>query len=543
MDTEENIDIYFTRPIGLVLTLICKRLGIHPNAVTIFSFFLGAGAGWMFWHTDLWHNVCGVLLLMSANFCDSVDGQLARMTGKKTLTGRMLDGFASDVWFACVYVAICFRLQGENFPGLNEKWGVGIWMLCSVAGFIAHTRQCRISDYYRNIHLFFLLGKEGAELNSYESQKAIADKYRREKNWVGVLFFANYAKYCRAQEAMTPEFQRMKARLTERYGGIDNVPQTFRDEFRRDSLPLMKYTNFLTHNWRAFVLFFSCLIGHPWIYPLFEITVMHIVAVRMHHTHETMCKRLADKYTGGLTYKALLMDFGGTIDTHGDHWGKVLWHAYERCDVPVTEEQFRDAYVFAERKLGKEHIVMPDFTYRKTLQTKIQIQLQWLRDNGIINATDNEAQAMAEAVLADIYGKVCDTISRSRKVLADLRARGIPMVLVSNFYGNMHTVLDEFSLTSYFSDVVESAVVGVRKPDTAIYKKGIECLHKVNAALAYDDICMVGDSIDKDILPAKKLGCKAIRVNGEPWTSSQIDDFAPDCTIQVLEELITNIKA
>ena len=38
-DTEENIDIYFTRPIGLFFALIWKRLGVHPNAITVLSFF------------------------------------------------------------------------------------------------------------------------------------------------------------------------------------------------------------------------------------------------------------------------------------------------------------------------------------------------------------------------------------------------------------------------------------------------------------------------------------------------------------------------
>ena len=230
--------------------------------------------------------------MLFANFCDSTDGQLARMTGKKTLEGRMLDGFASDVWFFCVYVAICFRLFDQNIPGTEYHWHFGIWAVCILAGLVAHTRQCRLSDYYRNIHLFFLLGKEGSELDSYESQKAVADKYRAEKNWKGVLFFSNYSKYCKAQEAMTPEFQKLKARLTEKYGGIENVPQSFKDEFRKNSLPLMKYTNFLTHNWRAFTLFFGCLIGQPWIYPVFELTVMMAAYVYMHRTHEAMCRKL-----------------------------------------------------------------------------------------------------------------------------------------------------------------------------------------------------------------------------------------------------------
>ena len=236
---------------------------------------------------------------MFANFCDSTDGQLARMTGKKTLTGRMLDGFASDIWFFCVYVAICFRLMPENIPGTEVKWGLWIWALCALAGLRGHAVQSRYADYYRNIHLFFLLGKEGSELDSYASQKALADKYRAEKNWVGVLFFANYANYCHAQEKGTPEFQKLKAVLTEKYGGMDKVPQEFRDEFRRRSFPLMKYTNFLTHNWRAIMLYIGCLTNYPWIYPLFEVTVMALTLVYMKRTHENMCKELNGKIKNG----------------------------------------------------------------------------------------------------------------------------------------------------------------------------------------------------------------------------------------------------
>ncbi|MFC2513069.1 MAG: HAD family hydrolase, partial [Prevotella denticola] len=44
---------------------------------------------------------------------------------------------------------------------------------------------------------------------------------------------------------------------------------------------------------------------------------------------------------------SFLFDFGGTLDTAGCHWGKMLWHAYERKCVPITESQFREAYVYA----------------------------------------------------------------------------------------------------------------------------------------------------------------------------------------------------
>ena len=76
--------------------------------------------------------------------------------------------------------------------------------------------------------------------------------------------------------------------------------------------------------------------------------------------------------------KGYIFDYGGTIDTRGCHWGKMLWHAYERHQVPVCEEHFREAYVYAERELGKNPIIQPSYTFRKTLETKLRIELDCL---------------------------------------------------------------------------------------------------------------------------------------------------------------------
>ena len=147
-DTEETLDVYFTRPIGLAFALMWIKIGVTPNFVTILSMFLGAGAGFCFYHTELWWNVCGVALLMLANFCDSTDGQMARLTNHKTMIGRMLDGLASDVWFFFCYVGIALRLWNQPLPFLPEyTWTFWGFVLCSFAGFYWHARQCQLADY------------------------------------------------------------------------------------------------------------------------------------------------------------------------------------------------------------------------------------------------------------------------------------------------------------------------------------------------------------------------------------------------------------
>lgn len=292
-DTEEWLDVHFTRPIGLMFALFWNRLGVHPNAITILSIFLGIGAGYCFAFTDLWHNVAGILLLMFANFCDSTDGQMARLTGKKTLIGRMLDGFSGDVWFVCIYAALCLRMQGQNIPGMDQKWGLWIWVLGSIAGILCHSPQSSLADYYRNIHLFFLKGKEGSELDNYAQQRKVYEEMRVKKDWLGCLFFYNYANYCRSQEKRTPKFQR----FFKHYNAVDaydsvETKERVRQQFLQGSRPLMKYTNILTFNTRAICIYITALLNCPWVYFLFEITVMSVLYVHMHRKHETLCASL-----------------------------------------------------------------------------------------------------------------------------------------------------------------------------------------------------------------------------------------------------------
>lgn len=294
-DTEEWLDIHFTRPLGLLWARFFNHFNIHPNVVTILSIILGVAAGVMFYFPDLFHTVLGILLLVWANLYDSADGQLARMTGKKTRWGRILDGFAGDVWFFTIYAAICLRLQDECIPGTTVEWGIGIWLLTAFSGFICHGKQCQLADYYRNIHLFFLKGKSGSELDNYAKLREEFRNLTWRKDGVWMVFLYFYGNYTHSQEKLTPAFQRFRNALVARFGEKP-LPEDLRSDFRRGSLPLMKYANILTFNCRAIVLYISLLLGYPWIYILFEITVMNLLFLYMRSCHEALCRRMTAKY-------------------------------------------------------------------------------------------------------------------------------------------------------------------------------------------------------------------------------------------------------
>lgn len=291
MDTEENFDLVFYRPIGYGWACLAKKLGISPNAITIASIFLGLGAGVCFYFNNIWINIAAVLLLVWANSFDSADGQLARMTGQYSRLGRILDGLSGDIWFAAIYIAICLRENVTSDFFMAHKWV--IWVIAVVTG-LCHAIQAAMADYYRQFHLYFLKGEDGSELERADKlwEKFHSLSWRR--NFWQKLVLAFYTNYTVGQEKRTPWMQRLRLALRQRYAGT--IPQTFRDAFREKSKPLMKYTNILSFNTRSFALFAAVLIFQmPWLYFAFELTVLNFLLIYMMVRHEKICKHFCEE--------------------------------------------------------------------------------------------------------------------------------------------------------------------------------------------------------------------------------------------------------
>lgn len=294
MDTEEKWDIWVVRPIGFVEAWICRWLHIHPNAITIVSILFGAASGYFFFPGQTDMVLIGALLLFFANTLDSADGQLARMTKQYTMLGRVLDGFAGDVWFFSIYLFMMLRMMAMPIPFTSIEWGWWAVLLVSLCGLVCHSSQSTIADYYRNIHLHFLSGRDYTELvrssDLTERRKAIVS-WRGWFEWLWLFF---YASYTRKQENWTPQLQRLLHAVGQ--CPTSELPCEFLREFRTKSLPLMPMTNILTFNSRFFALVVSMLLGMPCLYLFYEMVVLSALLGYMRHRHEKMCRELMDKY-------------------------------------------------------------------------------------------------------------------------------------------------------------------------------------------------------------------------------------------------------
>lgn len=211
--------------------------------------------------------------------------------------------------------------------------------------------------------------------------------------------------------------------------------------------------------------------------------------------------------------EGIIFDYGGTIDSRADHWSHIISQGWEKAGVEVPEGIFRDAYVHGERELARNRHILPGDNFLELLRKKIRIELEHIVPLGYV--AEDDVPVYAERVARYCYDYARASIEDARPVLEALAQR-YPMVLVSNFYGNVDEVLRDFRIRHYFRGIIESAVVGIRKPDPRIFTLGVVAL-----GLPADKVLVVGDSLTKDILPARAAGCRTAWTKGRGWTPQE----------------------
>ena len=313
-ETEDWLDYRLIRPLSYLWACLFASLGIHPNTVTILSMIIGAGSCIFYAHGSYYYegtyglimNIIAVLLLIWADIYDCTDGQLARMTGKKSQIGRILDGMAGFVWFVPIYLALVYRFYNHhdiefNLLGIEDTeqnviiaTGI-VFLLSLISGFVGMGGQQRLADYYIQIHLFFLKGEKGSELDNSAKQEEIYDNTPWKGNLIWKTFLKSYVTYTKKQEKQTPEFQKLMERIREKYGSEANMPKEIREEFHKNSKANMGYNAMLTFNFRAGMFFIFCLADIPVANFIFEIVAMSLLTYYINHRHETFCRKIAER--------------------------------------------------------------------------------------------------------------------------------------------------------------------------------------------------------------------------------------------------------
>jgi HAD superfamily hydrolase (TIGR01549 family) len=211
-----------------------------------------------------------------------------------------------------------------------------------------------------------------------------------------------------------------------------------------------------------------------------------------------------------MSIKAILFDFGGTLDTGGVHWFHKFKELYAKHNLHIEEDVLRKAYVYSEQQLEKT-VIDENTSLKELIDLKITIQFMFFQIKNEIRIASEMKNEMVLSLCNDIQ----DTIRLNAELIEELR-KEYKIAVVSNFYGNLEYVLADSWLLEHLDLLVDSKKIGIRKPDTRIWQHAIDELKMKNG-----EVVIVGDSHKNDIAPAMMLGTRSIWLKKSLWSTEE----------------------
>ena len=156
-----------------------------------------------------------------------------------------------------------------------------------------------------------------------------------------------------------------------------------------------------------------------------------------------------------------------------------------------------------------------------------------------IPISENELSQLKEA-LKDIFIKNCRVYQDALFLLNYCKNNGIKTGLViDGTKKRENKILDTYNLRQYFNEIIISEEVGKSKLTPEPLRACVEKL-KQKFAFLPENVLVIGDRIDKDIIPAKELGFHTALLHREDTLSVHVpkeDKEYPTYTIKSLHEI------
>ncbi len=223
--------------------------------------------------------------------------------------------------------------------------------------------------------------------------------------------------------------------------------------------------------------------------------------------------------------KAVFFDIGGTLV--GPNLG-LLARWLRTSGIACEDDQVCQVEPAARRAHAELRHAVVGTPAIRGLYTREVIRRLWAdRPDDPIALETAANRVLATAIAAGypvvpVWNEVLPGVADG---LATLRARGLPLIAVSNSDGSAESVLAAAGLRELFDAVIDSHHVGFAKPDPRIFDAARAVL-----GVSADTVVHVGDQYDADVVGAQAAGIAPLLIDGEHlWPEAgcaRADDFA-----------------
>jgi len=272
-EMQDALNHYIYHPLAWQLARALAATPLTPNIVSVFGGLLVVAGGLVYWSTSgPWWALAGMVLHLSWHVVDGADGDLARITGKTSPLGELVDGICDYVSHIVLYVLLAFVLTRTLGPGW--AW---FWTLSAGA---SHIVQANHVEVQRRFYQYWTYGVPWLHNSSGADTKLF-----RESGGIGWLLRVVVSGYLRLAAGMSPNALRIDAAVTRAMQNDPVMLARIRAEVQREQRPLLSLLRYLGPNPRAVLLGFSMIAGSPlwyFIYLSVALNLLLALSVRLH---------------------------------------------------------------------------------------------------------------------------------------------------------------------------------------------------------------------------------------------------------------------
>jgi hypothetical protein len=277
-ELEDWLNRFIYHPLSGRVARALVPTGISPNAVSVMGGLFIVAAAWAYTGLDWRYSaLLGFAFQALWHVFDGADGDLARMTGKASPIGELVDGVCDYAGHAVLYVALA--------AFLDDGIGGVAWPL-AVAAAVSHGVQANHSESQRRTYLWWVYGIPWLK-NSGDGEKGTFER----RDWFSATFGWLARVYVRLATALNPDAEAVDAALEAADDPVRR--ERLRALVKKRSRTSLLLQKALGANPRAPLLGISMALGSPLYFFLVETLLLNLLLIGSVQYHKAHSRKLA----------------------------------------------------------------------------------------------------------------------------------------------------------------------------------------------------------------------------------------------------------
>lgn len=241
-EVEGVLDTYLIRPLGYLVVLLFQRTAITPNMLSIAAVIAAGFCALGYASATLQGAYWGALFMLLHSAFDSSDGQLARLTGRDSDSGAVVDGICDHLSFTVIYIGLWY-----SYVAHGGRWPLAIFLLGVFAG-VLHSLQSALVDFQRRLYVYYHGRKRDLEISFPEQIETEINALSAQKWHPKLILLKLRLSYSKRQRKFLKSTDRLQRLFEDDIKDNPDAMKRFLPLYRKENRRILHWWTLMAPN-------------------------------------------------------------------------------------------------------------------------------------------------------------------------------------------------------------------------------------------------------------------------------------------------------